>query len=92
MLQENCGGILSQTKLSAVTKLEMITRDENGPKESFSLKNVSFRGIEIGGLASGLWDMWIETEDNLGNRGLAPYAEAIDTTKGKTPVRQIEKK
>ena len=34
--------------------------------------------------------MWMETEDDLGNRGLAPYGTGLEPKNGSTPVRQIE--
>ena len=43
-----------------------------------------------GGWRAGMWDMWIQTEDDLGNSGLAPYADKINYELGEVSIRQIE--
>ncbi len=57
---------------------------------SYSLTDVAFRNIDFTGWRSGRWDMWIETEDSFGNRGLAPYAGSIAVDLGETSVRTLE--
>ncbi len=60
---------------------------------SYSLSRIAFKNIDCSGWAKGVWDMWIETEDNLGNRGIAPYASygtPYLSNTGKVPVRQLE--
>jgi hypothetical protein len=37
-----------------------------------------------------MWDMWFQTEDDLGNVGLAPYAGELSLDKGEVSIRQIE--
>jgi hypothetical protein len=59
---------------------------------TYNLAEVSFQGIDCRAWQSGMWDMWIETEDDLGNFGLAPFAQTLVPAKGYLPVRQIEKK
>lgn len=59
----------------------------------FGLADVAFQKIDCRLWQSGLWDMWIETEDDLGNVGLAPYGGIkLEYKTGSLPVRQIEKK
>ena len=56
----------------------------------YTLTDISFKDIDARGWQNGLWDMWMETEDDLGNRGLAPYGTGLEPKNGSTPVRQIE--
>ncbi|MFH0919748.1 MAG: hypothetical protein V1913_05250 [Fibrobacterota bacterium] len=56
----------------------------------WALLNTAFTGVDFSGWAGGIWDMWIETEDDLGNRGLAPYGDNPDPSKGAFSLRQIE--
>jgi hypothetical protein len=59
--------------------------------ESYGLPNVAFRGIDYSGWQKGTWDMWVETEDDLGNRGLAPHGKPDPSgTDGFQSVRQLE--
>ena len=62
---------------------------------SYAVANVSFENIDARMWKSGIWDMWIETEDDLGNKGMAPYSgdpkkKTIDFREGFYFLRQIE--
>ncbi|MBL8028806.1 MAG: hypothetical protein JNL74_20445 [Fibrobacteres bacterium] len=57
---------------------------------SYALSGISFKNIDFSGWKPGVWDMWVETEDDLGNRGLAPYAGALSSSSGEVSIRQIE--
>ncbi|MFH0919750.1 MAG: hypothetical protein V1913_05260 [Fibrobacterota bacterium] len=58
----------------------------------YSIGNVAFKGLDARLWQSGLWDMWFETEDDLGNRGVAPMVSGSSTynlDNGNISVRQI---
>jgi len=59
-------------------------------KISYALQDISFSGIDARYWKTGKWDMWIETKDNLGNKGIAPFGDLLDMTKGNFFIRQIE--
>jgi hypothetical protein len=42
-------------------------------KRSYSIFQAVFPTIDASAWQSGLWEMWVETEDDLGNKGIAPY-------------------
>lgn len=42
--------------------------------ESWAITSLAFRDIDARRWKNGIWDMWIETEDDLGNKGMAPFA------------------
>lgn len=58
--------------------------------QSYALTALSFLDIDYSGWQSGYWDMWVETEDDLGNRGVAPYGRDAYAPQGQVPLRQIE--
>lgn len=59
-------------------------------KASYSLGKVAFRNIDARLWQKGLWDMWFETSDDLGNSGVAPVIHAKAYSEKITSVRQIE--
>jgi hypothetical protein len=56
------------------------------------ITRVSFTGIDARDWRKGFWDMWVETADDLGNRGLAPFggATTINAAAGRISIRTIE--
>ncbi len=58
---------------------------------SYAISGVVFKDINYSGWQSGLWDMWVETSDDLGNRGLAPHGIVdLSGAKGFSSIRQVE--
>jgi len=60
--------------------------------QSYSIGNAAFKSIDARLWQGGLWDMWVETEDDLGNKGVAPFLNTdskYDMTNGFLSVRQI---
>ena len=61
--------------------------------QSYSIGSASFRGIDGHLWQGGIWDMWLETEDDLGNKGVAPFVNtgySYDPVNGLVSVRQIQ--
>jgi len=58
-----------------------------------AIQNAVFRNIDARLWQSGLWDMWLETEDERQNRGVAPLnsSSGYDVASGLSSVRQIKK-
>ncbi|OGJ89491.1 MAG: hypothetical protein A2487_06285 [Candidatus Raymondbacteria bacterium RifOxyC12_full_50_8] len=76
----------------AVLARQAYNPHSNGFAVSYSLGNIAFYNINAQQWNRGIWDMWIETEDNLGNRGVAPYLSATNSfsiQSGSISVRQI---
>ncbi len=60
-------------------------------KRSYSIFQAGFIGVDARGWDRGQWDMWIETEDDLGNKGVAPFGgKEINRAIGSYITRQIE--
>lgn len=62
-------------------------------KKSYGIFQASFGPIDASQWQKGLWEIWIETEDDLGNKGVAPFGGRIttfDRSKGAFIKRQIE--
>ncbi|MBL8028805.1 MAG: hypothetical protein JNL74_20440, partial [Fibrobacteres bacterium] len=51
-----------------------------------------FKGIDARGWKKGFWEMWVESADNLGNSGSAPFggAKTIEFQNGRQMFRTIE--
>lgn len=77
---------LSDDAINDQARKTFYTSDNKIAGTSYCLTNIAFRDIDFSGWQTGLWDMWIETEDDLGNRGLAPHG--IPSTSG-TPANQF---
>ncbi|MFH0919749.1 MAG: hypothetical protein V1913_05255 [Fibrobacterota bacterium] len=60
-------------------------------KRSFGIYETVFKGIDASSWQSGVWDTWIETADDLGNIGVAPYGgDKVEVNMGKFMVRSLE--
>jgi len=62
-----------------------------GSGESYALEKIAFKEIDATLWRSGVWDMWIETKDDMGNEGIAPFIipPAYDLKVGQITLRQI---
>jgi hypothetical protein len=76
--------------LIATQKKETYFSQNKVDGSSYALSDVAFRNIDFSGWRAGMWDMWIQTEDDLGNSGLAPYSDVLNSELGEVSVRQIE--
>jgi hypothetical protein len=60
-------------------------------RRSYAIGRAAYQGIDARQWQSGLWDMWMVTEDDLGNKGIAPFGGMkIDAPSGAFISRQIE--
>jgi hypothetical protein len=86
--------IVSALDENALSRQEQTTyRSEEGKiiGLSYSLGNTIFKNIDARLWQNGIWDMWLETEDDLGNRGIAALTSGLyDRPLGKDMVRQIK--
>lgn len=64
----------------------------NNSSASYSMTRAVFKGIDARGWRKGLWDMWVETEDHIGNKGLAPFggSGSVNVGVGRFNIRTIE--
>jgi len=64
---------------------------EKSLRKSWSLSTAGFKEIDAKQWEAGLWDMWIISEDDLGNKGMAPYSGTeLLMSQGKYLSRKIE--
>jgi hypothetical protein len=60
-------------------------------RKSYSISRAAFKGIDARQWQTGFWDMWVVTEDDMGNKGVAPYGGMkMDLASGAYISRQIE--
>lgn len=62
-------------------------------QSSQAIGNVVFKNIDARQWQGGVWDMWIETEDDLQNKGVGPFMTSqrnLSAEGGSVSVRQIK--
>ncbi|OGS33377.1 MAG: hypothetical protein A2293_08880 [Elusimicrobia bacterium RIFOXYB2_FULL_49_7] len=83
---------LSQKQLRA-QQYSLVTQAGAIKGGGFALRETVFSGIDARFWQKGLWDMWIETSDDLGNSGVASIMtenQSYNTATGMVMVRQVE--
>jgi hypothetical protein len=84
---------IAVAELSAQDLAGQINTSYQVGKASSGLGDVSFKGLDARLWQKGIWDMWLETSDDLGNSGVAPVMtpnSSYSDKLGLASVRQIE--
>ncbi|OGJ89490.1 MAG: hypothetical protein A2487_06280 [Candidatus Raymondbacteria bacterium RifOxyC12_full_50_8] len=77
--------------IDQLTRQQQVLFGAKSERKTWAISEASFLNINATQWSSGIWEMWVETEDDLGNRGMAPYGgKQFSTALGNYFVREIK--